>query len=189
MPDDTTGATDPDIVMGDVQSVRPERESRWGCLIAPLFVLVPFILVCRILSPSDWVDLTIGRFPEKTQNWCVLAEDADGSVAALPWYYSKVVPFADSPIGDGKLFGGRYVADDNGNVEDSVQWHDAQRYSVLIQLTDGSWQLYRLEPSEISRPSIGRFLMGGGYATIWLPKETRAEVPSADFLKRLGLSK
>ncbi len=164
-----------------------ESKPQWGCVAAFLIVLVPFVLCCRVLSPSDWVDVTIGRILKDTLNWCLIAEDSRG-VGSISWYDSKVTPFTTDPFHGGSFQRGTGKIDDHGFVTDSVQWREAKRYGILIQRQDDSWRLFWLEPGEISRPSIGRFLMGGGYAKMDLPDEIRAQVPSTQLLKRLGFS-
>jgi hypothetical protein len=177
---------DPSEEIRIVQVAGKERKSRPGCFFAFLFVVIAVILISRVLSPSDWVEVTVGPLPESSQNWCVIAEDSDG-VRPLSWYHSKVFPFTDNPFHGGDLMGPSWLYR-SGFVTASVQWREAKRYGILIQLTDDEWRLYWLEPQEVFRPSIMRYIIGGDSANMHLPAEARAHVPSKQLLKQLGYS-
>jgi hypothetical protein len=156
---------------------RLKPKPRWGCLIAPLAVSILYVIVSRLISPSDWVDVTVGPLPRDSENFCLIAEDSRG-VCVIPWYHSKVFPFTEDPFMSGSLAGGFWDFDNDGFITASVQWKEARRYGVLIHRRDDQWRLWWLEPREMSRPSIIRFIVGGGKADMCLPAEARAQVPS-----------
>jgi hypothetical protein len=143
---------------------------------------ISIFLFCRYLSPPDWVDVSIGPFPEDIESYCLVAEDA-GRVEALPWYHYKVISFPEDP----SLGGGHRVNDRHGFATESIQWKEASRYGLLIQCQDNQWRLLWLQPQEVRRPSIMRFIIGHGEAEMHLPVGIdRAQVPSSELLKRLG---
>lgn len=157
-----------------------------GCLIGLLIVAAPCVFVYRVANPSDWVDVDVEPFPRGHDDFCLIAEDARG-VEALPWYRSKVLPFEEPPFLGGTFYGGSYDHDGDGFIQASVQWREAKRYGVLVRLRDDRWRLWWLGPDDVQRPSLLRFIVGGGRAVVHLPAEDRAETPTPEFLKRLGL--
>jgi hypothetical protein len=156
-------------------------------LIAFLVVAIPVVLVARMISPSDWVDVTVGPLPKGYENLCLIAEDSKG-ISALPWYHSKVIPFTEDPFMGGTLGGGFWDPDNDGVILASVQWREAKRYGVLIHRHDDQWQLQWLGPGDVRRPSVMRFVLGGGNAEMHLPAQGRALAPSRQLLEQLGLS-
>ncbi len=141
-------------------------------------------LISRTMSPSDWVDVKVGPLPPGTEVSCLIAEDAAG-VGTLPWYHSKVFPFTMEP----SQSLGFWDSHHDGFITASVQWREAQRYGVLVHHRENDrWRLWWLEPGEVIRPSDMRFLVSGGKAEMHLPAEARGQVPTKQFLKRLGFS-
>jgi hypothetical protein len=149
-------------------------------------VAIPFVLISRTLSPSDWVDVTVGPLPEGYENLCLIAEDSKGT-GALHWYHAKVVTFTEDPFLNGTLEGGFWDHDNDGFIVASVQWRAAKKYGVLIHRRDGDWRLWWLAPADLQRPSLTRFVFGGGKATMHLPAEDQAQIPSEQILEGLGL--
>ncbi len=178
--------------MGHPEADSPRKDTTpkapWGCLIAFVVVAIPSVLISRVISPSDWVDVTVGPLPNTYENFCLITEDAKG-VIALPWYHAMVIPFAEDPFMGGTLGGGFWDPDNDGVILASVQWREAKRYGVLIHRRDDQWRLQWLEPGDVHRPSVMRFVFGGGKAEMHLHAEDRALVPSRQLLERLGLSR
>lgn len=166
----------------------PKPKAPWGYLIAFLAVTIPVVLASRMISPSDWVDVTVGPIPDGYENFCLIAEDSRG-LSALLWYHSKVIPFTEDPFMGGTLGGGFWDPDNDGVILASVQWREAKRYGILMHRHDGQWQLQWLGPEDVRRPSVMRFVFGGGKAEMRLPVQGRALVPSRQLLEQLGLSR
>jgi hypothetical protein len=166
----------------------PKPKVPWGCLIAFLVVAVPVVLVSRMISPSDWVDVTVGPLPNGYEKFCLVAEDSKG-ISALPWYHSKVIPFTEDPFMGGTLGGGFWDPDNDGVILASVQWREAKRYGVLIHRRDDQWQLQWLGPGDVQLPPAMRVVFGGGKAEMRLPAQSHTLVPSRHLLEQLGLSR
>jgi hypothetical protein len=170
------------------EPVKRRSRPRWGCLLALLSMAILYAFISYQLTPPDLVKLTVGPLPIDAQDFCVVVEDSHG-VGTLPWYYSKVLPFTMDPFMQGVWRGAGRPSEGDFTTED-VQWREAKRYGVLIRRRDDQWRLFWLEPGEIRRPSIMRYFVGGNNdAAMHLPAEARAEVPSPQFLERLGLSR
>lgn len=80
---------------------RAATKSHRGCLIAILLLAIPYVLVSRTISPSDWVDVDVGPLPAGSKNFCLIAEDSQ-RVGTLPWYHAKVIPFTMDPFMGGE---------------------------------------------------------------------------------------
>lgn len=171
----------------DHHSNQARTKSPWSCLVALVAVAVPYVLISRIISPSDWVDVTVGPLPSGYESFCLVAEDSKG-IGTLPWYHSKVFAFTADPFMGGSLGGGFWDADHDGFILASVQWREASRYGVLIHFRDDQWRLVWLASSGVRRPSVSRFVVGGGRAAMTLSSEDLTQVPSRELLERLGLS-
>jgi hypothetical protein len=156
--------------------------SRWGCSIAFVVAVILSVLIFKVFSPSDWVEVTVGPFPKEYKDFCLIAEDASG-VGTLHWYHSKVFPFTMDP----SQGGGYYDFDHDGVIPASVQWREAKRYGVLIRIREDQWQLWWLGPNDVKRPSFMRHIFEGGRAEMRLPAG-RAETPSGQLLEQLGFS-
>jgi hypothetical protein len=159
----------------------------WGCTATLLAVVSIYFLISRTISPSDWVDVTVGPLPNGYASYCLIAEDSTG-VRALPWYHSKVFPFTEDPFMEGTLGMGPADFDNDGFVTVSVQWWEAKRYGVLLHRRDDQWRLWWLNPRDLRRPSVMRFVFGGGKANVHLSDEVHAQVPPQELLERLGLT-
>jgi len=160
----------------------------WGWLV--IMLLGPIllgVLVARIFSPSDWVEVIIGPFPNRTAEFCVVAEDG-GEISALSWYHTKLVPFTMSPFTSGTFNGAVQHSEQDRFVTASVRWQAARRYGVLILRSDDQWRLIWLDPEDLRPPSWLRHFVGGGTATIRMPADNHVEIPSPELLKRLGYS-
>lgn len=148
-----------------------------GCLIAFLIVSGYLgYLVLEAVSPSDWVEVTVGPFPEGSEKYCLVAEDARG-VSTLHWYESKLTAFTLDP----RLYGAHNVAgrhELDGLYRSSVQWRLAKRYGVLVRRSGNRWLLYWFGPNEVRW--VGRKV------EIRLPPEDRAEVPTNEVVLKIG---
>jgi hypothetical protein len=155
----------------------------WGCLIAFLTVVIPTVWIHHLVSPPDWVDVTVGPFAKGVTQYCLVAEDSSG-VGTLAWYHSKVIAFSEDP----SLGGGYSIADEEPVPTVTVRWREARRYGVLVHREDNQWRILWLEPHEVHRPSPMRFIVGGGRAKMHLPAGDRGQVPPKDLLERLGFN-
>ena len=156
-----------------------KRKPNWGCITATIGIVLVVYLVFRTLSPSDWVDVAVRPMPEGIEQIILIAEDSEG-VEPLDWYESKLIPFT-IPAHDGGWH------DMGSEFNYSVQWKRARRYGVLTKHRDDRWLLWWLEPEEVTRPSLMRYVIGGGRAEIHLPGEARAEKPSREFFENVGV--
>ena len=130
--------------------------------------------------------MTVGPLPDGYENFCLIAQDS-GGFTALPWYHAKVFTFTEDPFMGGSLGLGFWDPDNDGFIVASVQWKEAKRYGVLSHRRDDQWRIWWLAPADLQRPSLLRFVFGGGRAVMHLPAEDSAEVPSKELLRQLGL--
>ncbi len=168
----------------DERADQPEPKTPLGCWIAITLAGVLVLSILRFFHPPDWVDVTVGPFPVGRWEYFLLAEDS-GGVEPLAYYETKVFPFTMMP---GKDISGMEVSGNQWHTY-SYQWRDASRYGVLARGGDGRWLLWWLRPDEVRGPSLLRYIVGGGTADLRIPDESRAEIPTPQFLDRLGLSR
>jgi hypothetical protein len=140
--------------------------------------------VRNFFSPPDWVEVTVQNAPSNIDGIYIIAETRAGPLP-LPWYHSKVYTFTFDPRQAGSELD---TGPDGVTRRADVQWIDAERYGILAQKKDGTWLLWWLGPGGRQGPSILRYLNGGGSATLRVPDDpARAEIPSEDFMRRVGL--
>jgi len=146
-----------------------------------LMLAIPIFLIFQLISPPDWVDVTVGPFPKDSKQYYLIAEDSKGA-GFLSWYHSKVIAFPEDPS-----WGGGYSDfDPDGFTTASVKWREARRYGVLIHRRDNQWRIWWINPQEMGLPSITRVIFGGGKAEMHLADEEHAQMPSRELMKRLG---
>lgn len=141
-------------------------------------VVVALEAIRNVFNPSDWVEVTVTNAPPNVDAVYILADTPAGPLP-LPWYHSKVIPLTFDPRESGGELRG------NGSAD--VQWLEASRYGILAQMKDGTWLLWWLGPGDRQGPSILRYVVRHGAATLRVPDPARAEAPSADFMRRVGL--
>jgi hypothetical protein len=157
------------------------RDWIWLCSIAFLLVASVCWFIYQAISPSDWVRVTVGPFPADTDRWCLVVEDMEG-VQSLKWYTAMVTAFAEDP----SMIGGFRLPDNSKSATDDIQWREAQRYGVLIRSQDKEWRLVWARSEHVIKPSILRYVFGGGTAEIPLHADDEVETPSKEVLKRIA---
>ena len=136
----------------------------------------------QLVSPSDWVEVTVRNVPPALRQIYLIADGPDGP-RALDWYHAKVVAFTE-PARFGEEWYTNRPADQRFAP---VQWPLAKRYGALAQRADGAWELWWFGPDDLEGPSVSRYIVGGGTAEVRLPDESRATSPTPEFLKHVGL--
>ena len=161
------------------------RLTVWRMMVVVAVVTVALALAVgaqQLVSPSDWVEVTVRNVPPALRQIYLIADGPDGP-RALDWYHAKVFAFTQ-PARFGEAWYSNRPADQRFAP---VQWPLAKRYGALAQRADGAWELWWFGPDDLEGPSLSRYIVGGGTAEVRLPDESRATSPSPEFLKQVGL--
>lgn len=123
-----------------------------------LLMLLIARLLCSYLAPSDLVEIRLRRVPADVSTIYLVAKK-QGQVFPLNWYQSMVYYFPAEP----KYAGEQWYWTVRGNErKGKMQWVSADSYGILARLKSGRWVLWWLRPEHIDRPSIRRYIWGGG---------------------------
>jgi hypothetical protein len=140
--------------------------------------------VRNVFAPPDWVVVRLENVPLDVESIYVVADTPEGPWP-LRWYHEMVGVWTDDP----RRFGEEWNAQVFGAArEGDLQWVEARRHGILARKKDGTWLLWWLGPGDRQGPSVLRYLVRNGTATLRVPDDpARAEAPSEDFMRRVGL--